>query len=422
MKKLLILFLGLSIFAKSEYSFSQKIENPEFQSDKEIYLEALESLDSWNYYIRNNLDSLKLDAFRILLLGVEKNNEFAINVGKRSLGSYLIRTGKQTSGIKYLRQSLSFFEKRGDYVLKTEILNEIGNGYLILGKPTIAEEFYLKSLKAGKDSPDHTSAFLAESNLAQAYIQLGNLSKASAILHHYKNESLKIQKLESVSNAYALLGTIEQSKGNVSLAKEFFRKSAEFGFKSSSVSQIAQAYNNMAIVLFEQGEHTSSLNYFEKALEMRIKSGNARSISESYFNLGGFYHELRDYEKANKYYKISETYSEKKHLLRERLDALQAQAELLEDQGKEVEALELYKNYYSLMEEYYSNQSSERTEDSEFILNLENLEQENAAKAKEANMFNIIEKNNFQMKILYGACLFSILALLFLVFYRRKIS
>lgn len=92
MKKLLILFLGLSIFAKSEYSFSQKIENPEFQSDKEIYLEALESLDSWNYYIRNNLDSLKLDAFRILLLGVEKNNEFAINVGKRSLGSYLIRT------------------------------------------------------------------------------------------------------------------------------------------------------------------------------------------------------------------------------------------------------------------------------------------------------------------------------------------
>lgn len=420
MKKLILFFIGLSLIGYRNYSFSQNEENE--AAGNEVYLEALKSLDSWNYYMRNNLDSLKLDAFHIMLLGIEKNNDFALNVGKRSLGSYLIRTGKQNSGIKYLRQSLSYFDKRGDYVLKTEILNEIGNGYLNLGKPEMAEEFYLKSLRAGKDSPDPTSAFLAESNLAQAYIQLGNLSKATAILQHYKNESLKVQKLESVSNAYALLGTIEQSKGNMKLAKEFFKKSAEFGFKSSSVSQIAQAYNNMAIVLFGEGNHSASLNYFEKALEMRIKSGNSRSISESYFNLGGYFHELKDFKNASKYYKMSETFSENKHLLRERLDAIQAQAELLEDEGKEEEALKLYKNFYSLMEEYYSDQASNRTEDSEFILNLENLEQENTAKNKEANLFNVLEKNNFQRKVLYGACLFSVLALLFLLFYKRKIS
>jgi hypothetical protein len=39
------------------------------------------------------------------MIGMESENDFAINVGKRSLGSYLIRTGKQDEGIKYLKQS-----------------------------------------------------------------------------------------------------------------------------------------------------------------------------------------------------------------------------------------------------------------------------------------------------------------------------
>ncbi len=167
MKIVFLLFFLISchsIIAQTTIKSSNEL------TGKEIQEAATQSLENWNYYLRNDLDSLKSDAVQIMMMGYDGKNDFAINTGKRSLGSYLIRTGQQLKGIYYLKAANIYFEKRENFVLQTEILNEIGNGYLNNGKPIEAEKYYLKSLKCGKNSPDPTSAFLAEVNLAQAYV------------------------------------------------------------------------------------------------------------------------------------------------------------------------------------------------------------------------------------------------------------
>ena len=419
MKIVFFLFFLISF----QFGFTQNLNNTSNKfSEKEIQEVATQSLENWNYYLRNNLDSLKSDAVQIMMLGYEGENDFAINIGKRSLGSYLIRTGQQLKGIEYLKAANSYFERRENFVIQTEILNEIGNGYLYNGKPIEAEKFYLKSLKCGKKSPDPTSAFLAEVNLAQAYINIGNNDKAEAILQHYKTESLKRDKFEAVSSAYALLGTIAGLKSNFPLAKEYYRKSADFGFKSKATSLIAQAYNNMAIVFFQENNTNESLNYFQKALDLRIQTKNAKSISESYYNLGDYYSGVENYNEALIFYTKSEEYSKKMKLVKEELDAILAISEVYKTQNKWEQAYQEMKKVVDLQKTYFSELAIEQTADNELLESLDQIEIEDKNESHEAKLIAAIENEKLHRNILYAVFAFALLALAFLVFYRKRIS
>jgi tetratricopeptide (TPR) repeat protein len=418
--KAIILFCSMLLLSICHGQVSERQGNS--YTEEEIQKEAERSLVLWNEYMRNDLDSLKEDAYRILLIGIEGKNEFATNVGKRSIGSYLIRTGQHSRGIKYLKQANTYFEKKGDLILQTEVLNEIGNGFLYSGKPVEAEKYYLRSLKCGKESPDPTSSFLAEGNLGQTYINLGNLDKASAVLHHYKNESLKKLKLEAVSSAYAMLGMIEQQKENLALAKEYFRKSAEFGFRSKTKSQIGHAYTNMAIVYFQENDVAASLDYFNKALAIRLQTKNAKSISEGYYNLGDYYYGLEKYDQGLNYYALSRTFSKKKNLLKEEMDAVLAIATLHKTQEKWEKATILMEEYATLQKDYYAELSTKTTEDNEILESLDQMELQNNTESQEAKLLSVIDNQKYHKNVLYGVLAFASLAMLFLAAYRKHIN
>ena len=410
----LLLFGFLSFAQKGEFA-SKSNAQAKIQAAAQI------SLENWNLYMRNDLDSLKLDGLHIYRLGVKGGNPFAVHVGKRSLGSYLIRTGNQEKGIEYLKAANVYFTKKENYILQTETLNEIGNGYLYFSKPRVAEKYYLKSLKCGKKSPDPTSAFLAEVNLAQAYIDMGNTTKASAILNHYKNQAKKMKKLESVSNAYALLGAIQSGKGKFSLSKELFRKSAYYGFASNAIAQIAHAYTNMAIVYFQEGNQKEALNYFNKSLEIRLKTKNVRSISESYFNLGEYYSGIYDFQTAALYYEKCQDYCKENNLLKEEMEVLLSLINI-DKMAKNFEmAVQKMDGYIALQKKYYSEVSELNTRDRDIIEIVESLEREAFDKKEAQKLEESIAAQRFQKYVLYAIFSLCAIALVLLAFYRKKI-
>lgn len=410
----LLLFGFLSFAQKGEFASKSNAQ-------AKIKAAAQISLENWNLYMRNDLDSLKLDGLHIYRLGVKGGNPFAIHVGKRSLGSYLIRTGNQEKGIEYLKAANAYFTKKENYILQTETLNEIGNGYLYFSKPRVAEKYYLKSLKCGKKSPDPTSAFLAEVNLAQAYIDMGNTTKATAILNHYKNQAKKMKKLESVSNAYALLGAIQSGKGKFSLSKELFRKSAYYGFASNAIAQIAHAYTNMAIVYFQEANQKEALNYFNKSLEIRLKTKNVRSISESYFNLGEYYSGIGDVQTAALYYEKCQDYCKENNLLKEEMEVLLSLINI-DKIAKNFEiAVQKMEGYIALQKKYYSEVSELNTRDRDIIEIVESLEREEFDKKEAQKLEESIAAQRFQKYVLYAIFSLCAIALVLLAFYRKKI-
>jgi tetratricopeptide (TPR) repeat protein len=401
----------------------------QYKKDLDAYLKADDlqekaklGLKLWNPLMRSNLDSLKTISFELMLAGAEINDPFVIAVGKRGLGTCLNRTGDPSKGVAYLQQALVYFEKAGDMQRVTEILNEIGIGYFKLNRFKDAEEYYMRSLKVGVESSDPTDAFLAKINLGHLYIALKNYEKAASVVQFYKNESLKHGKLEAVSNAYALLGTIEQKRKNVPLAMEYFQKSADFGQKCSSRSQIAHALNNLAIVHFELGDTQKTMDLFRQALELRIKTGNAKNISESYFNLGGLYFEMGDYQKAAENYLRSKEIAENNQLKRELLDALMAFAELYKAMGKNDLALATMEEYAELQEEYYAQLSSDHSSAVEVMESVQQIEAENDVRQKEENLLKLKQSHQRVWYVMYGLGALTLTVLLVLLLFKKKIK
>ncbi len=93
---LFIVFTGFS----NEHPISRK-------SKVQLYCvtQATQSLDKWNDYLRNDLEALHQDGWAIYVLGLDNKNELAEHVGKRSLGSYNIRTGRIENGIQLLKDA-----------------------------------------------------------------------------------------------------------------------------------------------------------------------------------------------------------------------------------------------------------------------------------------------------------------------------
>lgn len=414
----LVTFLFICTISFSQYEKELKL----FNVEKDLNKKASLGVKLWGQMHKNAIDSLKEISFELIFEGVEEKNDFAIAVGKRSLGSCLIRSGEPDKGISFLKQSLTYFDKKGDKAITTEILNEIGNGYMNKGLPLEAEKYYIRSLKEGKESPDPTSHFLSEINLGQAYIGLKNYTKASTVIQHYKSEALKLGKLEAVANAYALLGTIEQQQRNIPLAMEYFRKSADFGKRSKAKAQIAHALNNMAIVHFEEGDMDKTMELFKEALDIRLSTGNARYIAESYFNIGGLHFELGDFKNAEVYYRKCLDFAQAKKLKKDQMDALLALTELYKVQKKDKEVIQLLEDYIELQESYYSQVSAENSTSNELIESIGHLEAKRKVEEGEFELKKLSESQKKVWYIVYGIGGLTFGVLLILLVFKNRIN
>lgn len=267
------------------------------------YYKTLHSIDNWNYYLRNNLDSLKIDAISLLNECNNLNEPFAVSVAKRSLGSYFIRSGYIKKGQEYLNASLKYFETIKDATLESETLSEIGISYYLNKDYYSAKIYFERSLKCASRASDETISFMAELNLAQVYNSLGDQSKSTSFAKHYLRQCLKNNKFESASNAYAFLGTIYLDK-NLKLSKEYFDMSFKFSKKTKSKIQISRSCNNLGVWYVENNDFDLAEFNFRKALKYRVYVHSPLHIFESYFNLAElFLLTNRDDESIEMYHK-----------------------------------------------------------------------------------------------------------------------
>ncbi len=294
-------------------SFSAKSQDvyEKFQEQTDLNIKSELGMELLNYYVRHNLDSLKVAAIDLLLDASEHEHEFARAVGTRMLGSYLCKIGNQTQGLEYLTVAKDYFEKKEDYVIVSEIYNAMGHAYLRDGAYDKAKEAYNQSLRMGEQSNDATAAFNAKLGLGRAYINIGDTTTGMTIWHQYKQASVESEKYEAAADVYALMAQIEGDRKNLELSQEYFGRSIDFSRKSNSKSHIAHSYANEGIRKFMQEDFDSSLYYFEKSLAMRIELKAIRPILEGYFNMGSYYAGRDSLQRAIEYFEIGRKMAEK---------------------------------------------------------------------------------------------------------------
>lgn len=292
--------------------------------------ELQRALDNWNHYVRNAVDSLKIDGYNLIIRSEEENNSLGKGIAFRSIGSGMIRTGEIGHGRQFLKEALHLFEVLEQSELKVETLNEIGHSYMYENRPAEAILWYKVAKVKTKGQGAELINASAILNEALALSELNKHSKAVLLIDKYLEIVLRFEKWESVANAYASKGKIHLNNNELDKAKWMFARSAEYAdFCDATVIQ-SHAINNLGIVAFQQGDMIEAEKRFMEALNLRKKVGNVNWILESLFNCGGYYFEVKKYDLALEMYNQGESLSFSKKIFNQTLDFITAKSELFE--------------------------------------------------------------------------------------------
>ncbi len=284
----LILVLFTVICASLQFSFAQKTSSfKAFKSTSSIEEKTRRALELWEYYLRNDVDSLQILATE--LAKTKDRNSFSMAVSKRIFGCYQVRKGQINEGIKFLKESKNYFLSIGDMQLLCEELNELGIAYYLQGDLETAAFYFKSSLTTGAQSPKETDAILAEVNLAKVFIAKKEFTQAIAILYHYIFIAKELKKWEAVANAYSVLADVQLNLGNYSKAKIYCEKQLRFAKKGNALNLKINALNNEALIFFFEGKPTEALSLFKQILSIRKQQNIPAKIYDAYYNLASFY-------------------------------------------------------------------------------------------------------------------------------------
>jgi tetratricopeptide (TPR) repeat protein len=386
----------------------------EFSSTSNVGNKINQAHELWEYYLRNNTDSLKLLAVETFEFGSEKKSETLKLFSKRILGCYLVRIGDFANGEKELKKALIFHRKNGDLANVTEDFNELGISNYLKGDYHSAESFFRLSLNYGKESPNNTHTFLAELNLAKTYDKLGLNDRAKALAKRYLEQVERLGKNESASNAYGFLSDLAIHEKNLPLAQEYLQKSLRKSNLTRNQIFLAQVYANLGSFYAGNEDFDSSRFYLEKSLEIRTKINHKKGILEAIYNLGSLDFTKNDFQAAEKHFLKGLELAIKENFISDQVDFLEILVEIhkeLKNKDKEIK-------YYQQFIEVKSKQT-------EFLL--KNKEEQNnlIEYFKEDEIKTNTEKfsqTNFWSGFLIGASTLLALILLFNFFKPKLIS
>lgn len=403
---ILFLFNQSPLFA--QVSFKEFVETSN-STKKMMYAH-----DLWQYYLRNNTDSLKLLAIETYEFSNEKKSESLKLFSKRILGCYLVRIGDFVNGEKELKLALNYHRRNSDLANVTEDLNELGISNYLKGDYHSAESFFRLSLNSGKESPDESHAFLAELNLAKTYDKLGLNDRAKALAKRYLEQVEKLGKNESASNAYGFLSDLAIHEKNLPLAQEYLQKSLRKSNLTSNLIFLAQVYANLGSFYAGNEDFDSSRFYFEKSLEIRTKINHKKGILEAIYNLGSLDYTKNDFQAAEKHFSKGLELVLKENFISDQVDFLEILVEIqkeLKNKDKEIE-------YYQKFIEVKSKQAEFLLKNKEEQNNLIEYFKEDEIKSNA----EITSQTNFWAGFLIGMSILLTLLLLYQFFKPKLIS
>lgn len=286
MKATFILLLTLVTSAQAVFA-EKTVSYFEFKTERNLEKKTRLALELWEFYLRNDVDSLRPLAKE--LLSNSENNSFSRAVSNRIFGCYEVRKGHILEGIDYLKKSKNYFLTIGDIELLTEELNELGIAFYLNGDLETATYYFKQSLKTGQDSPKETDAILAEVNLAKVYIAQKKFDKAKAILNHYILSARNLKKWEAVANGYSVLADVSLNLNELEKAKVLCKKQLFYAQRSNAFNLKINAINNQALIYYFESDLEKSIQLFEKILAMRKRQGILMKVYDAYYNLSSFY-------------------------------------------------------------------------------------------------------------------------------------
>ncbi len=373
--------------------------NPESQLDN---IEKLRVL-----YLRHSLDSLYSLGSYSLQSGINSDNYPLMTLGKLILSGYYTKTGKSDLSKVYLEQCIFYYKRKNDLVFLADAENLMGISYLNSNNHPKAIEYFVRSIETSKDLSDDKESFQAQLNLAEVYIrdEQYDLAEAEALTYLERVKKLNLQN--AIKRSYDVLGKIHIAKKDYELGFSYFQKGLQLALKGDSRVLKAHSYNNIAIAYFENGDLSLAKENFKKALTMRLKYNDLVGVTESYYNLGDWNYFQELYTEAIPFYQRSLEIADSNNLLKEVADAMYKMALCYEQIGNFKLASEYYSKNIDAVEELNKRQRSKQLDMQRAAYELQRQEDQLIQGKRERIQRNNADKQRDRAKLII--IIFSIL-------------
>lgn len=414
MKKLISLFLFFIFIGFSnaqEINTSKLLE--QFHSQPEKRVEIATKL--YNYYSSNERDSLLYFGNLTLQTGIETDDYSLMIKGKVFLAAYYNKTGKSELAKTYLTECISYYKRKNNWVLLSDVQNLMGVSYLYSNNHPKAIAYFIESLESSKKSSEGSYTFQSQINLADVYLRTGQLNSAESEALLFLERVKKLKLDAEIKRSYDLLGKIYLAKKDIELAYTYFQKALSVATKSNSKVNKAHSYNNIAIVYFENGDLDLAKSNFTKALELRQEANFPVGITESYYNLGDWHFYQDKFKEALPYYFKSLAVADSNSLLKEAADAYMKIAQTYEQLKDFKSASDYYVRYIESNAKIVRSQYSEQLEMQRIAYELKSKENSLKQSKRELMLQNSSDKQRDRAKII--VIIFSIISSLFLILY-----
>lgn len=244
----------------------------------------------------------------------EKDERSSMGWSYCNIGICYADIGKIDVARSYFEQAYAFSKDAGEQRLETVALGNLGNAFMMLGDATRAISYHTRAQEisskissvAQKNSLEWIKARQWESadlgNLGNSYLHLGDIHLAIKCFE----QSLAISKeighqpdegsaLGNLGIAYLQLGNARQAISFLELALESCRKFDNRRNEGNLLSALGNAYLRL-------GDSIQAISYFEQGLAISREIGDRRGEGTDLGNLGNAYNDSGYPQRAISYY------------------------------------------------------------------------------------------------------------------------
>ncbi len=261
-----------------------------------------------NAYSKIDMDSAYYFAIKTHQIIKRQKSEIELSHLYYELGNLYTQRSDYELSLQYLSKSRELIKTTKDSTLLCDVITGIGVVYDFQSEDSIAEVYYLESLKIAE-------AIHYESGIASAYLNLGSIHKHDDPVHanrYFRKAIASYKKLndkKSLSLCYNNLGNLYASYQSFEQAEDNYILSLDLKKETGNLHGQAVTLNNLAYLNFEQAQAEAeiteknkhlekSINYAQQSLEISKKTKSLYTQRNSYGTLTRAFYALQRYKEA----------------------------------------------------------------------------------------------------------------------------
>ncbi|MCX8080889.1 MAG: SpoIIE family protein phosphatase [Bacteroidia bacterium] len=286
-------------------------------------------------------------------------------------------------------------------------------------------KFFNEALKLSENTKDSYFLFFTKLNLGNAYYY----SEDFTLAEKYYLSSLKdlyktgLSDYTYFNNILNNLGVINAVKGNFLKAESYFFKSLYYASKTGKIEDIGYSYNNLGELYFNMKYSERARIYYLLAMQYKIKSNIRKNIIDGILNYSYILYHLNNYDSSLYYLEKLNNLINEDYLIKEKKMLYYLKTCNFLKLNKKDSAFVYFNKYSEFTDKNQSLQLNEFYKKSIQNLELENkLKTDSLIKSIELKHKETQIKNQKNLTLLISVFLFTILVFTLLLFNRYKIN